>query len=385
MEEPTMTPARQTQIEAYAQACRQEQADLLRTLGRIPAPSRREDRRAAFCRDWLLAQGTQNVTIDSAKNVICRLGPRDCTSFVVFAAHTDIVFPDLDPLPMQEEGGKLFAPGIGDDTANLVNLLLAARYLIQNQVQLRQGVLIVANACEEGLGNLDGTKALFAAYGDRIQAFYSFDLYMPLCCDTAVGSYRYRITCKTQGGHSYVDFGRPSAIQLLCGLVGELYQIQPPAQAKTTFNVGRIEGGTTVNSIAQEASMLYEFRSTDQSCLDQMEQKFRQAVAHWEGRGGDFEVELLGVRPGNGPLDHEALARFTRQSDEIIRTFTGREPVHTPNSTDSNVPLSLGIPANTIGTVDGGLPHTRQEWVDLNSLPTGLKIVLALMLEYAQE
>lgn len=131
--------------------------------------------------------------------------------------------------------------------------------------------------------------------------------------------------------------------------------------------------------------MLYEFRSTDQSCLDQMEQKFRQAVAHWEGRGGDFEVELLGVRPGNGPLDHEALARFTRQSDEIIRTFTGREPVHTPNSTDSNVPLSLGIPANTIGTVDGGLPHTRQEWVDLDSLPTGLKIVLALMLEYAQE
>ncbi len=380
-----MTPARQTQIEAYAQACRQEQADLLRTLGRIPAPSRREDRRAAFCRDWLLAQGTQNVTIDSAKNVICRLGPRDCTSFVVFAAHTDIVFPDLDPLPMQEKGGKLFAPGIGDDTANLVNLLLAARYLIQHQVQLRQGVLIVANACEEGLGNLDGTKALFAAYGDRIGAFYSFDLYMPLCCDTAVGSCRYRITCKTQGGHSYVDFGRPSAIQLLCGLVGELYQIQPPAQAKTTFNVGRIEGGTTVNSIAQEASMLYEFRSTDQSCLDQMEQKFRQAVAHWEGRGGDFEVELLGVRPGNGPLDHEALARFTRQSDEIIRTFTGREPDHTPNSTDSNVPLFLGIPANTIGTVDGGLPHTRQEWVDLDSLPTGLKIVLALMLEYAQE
>ena len=380
-----MTPARQTQIEAYAQACRQEQADLLRTLGRIPAPSRREDRRAAFCRDWLQAQGAQDVTIDSAKNVICRLGSRDCAAFVVFAAHTDIVFPDLDPLPMQEEGGKLFAPGIGDDTANLVNLLLAARYLIQHQVQLRQGVLIVANACEEGLGNLDGTKALFAAYGDRIRAFYSFDLYMPLCCDTAVGSYRYRITCKTQGGHSYVDFGRPSAIQLLCGLVGELYQIQPPAQAKTTFNVGRIEGGTTVNSIAQEASMLYEFRSTDQSCLDQMEQKFRQAVAHWEGRGGDFEVELLGVRPGNGPLDHEALARFTRQSDEIIRTFTGREPDHTPNSTDSNVPLSLGIPANTIGTVDGGLPHTRQEWVNLDSLPTGLKIVLALMLEYAQE
>ena len=119
------------------------------------------------------------MTIDSAKNVICRLGPAGCSSYVVFAAHTDIVFPDQEPLPLREEAGRLFAPGIGDDTANLVNLLLAARWLIQHQSGLRQGVLIVANACEEGLGNLAGTKTLFAAYPGQIKAFYSFDLYMP--------------------------------------------------------------------------------------------------------------------------------------------------------------------------------------------------------------
>lgn len=342
-----MNEQTKAQVEAYAEECRTEQLELLRTLGKMPAPTRKEDFRAAFCRDWLRAQGAENVRIDSAKNVICKLGP-----------------------------------GIGDDTANLVNLLMAAKYLIQKQTALEYGVLVVANACEEGLGNLDGTKALFAKYGTRIQGFYSFDIYMPLCCSSAVGSYRYKITCKTPGGHSYANFGDPSAIQLLCGLVNELYQIQPPVRSRTTYNVGRIEGGTTVNSIAQQASMLYEFRSTAQDCLEEMEEKFRRAVAHWNGRGGDFEVELLGIRPGNGPVDQKKLGQFTAKSKEIVRTFTGREPDETPNSTDSNIPLSLGIPANTIGTIDGGSAHTRQEWVDIASLPTGLKIVLGLMLEY---
>ncbi len=376
-----MTAAQRAQAEQYAASCRQEQAGLLRTLGQIPAPTHQEDRRAAFCRDWLQTQGARDVTIDSAKNVICRLGPAGCTSYVVFAAHTDIVFPDQEPLPLREEEGRLFAPGIGDDTANLVNLLLAARWLIQHQSGLRQGVLIVANACEEGLGNLAGTKALFAAYPGQIKAFYSFDLYMPLCCDTAVGSWRYKITCRTQGGHSYSDFGRPSAIRLVCGLVNDLYQIQPPAGA--TYNVGRIEGGTTVNSIAQEASILYEFRSTSQKDLAVMEQKFRQVLSRWENRGGAFEVELLGVRPGNGPVDPEALARFTARNCEIVQAFTGQAPDRSPNSTDSNIPLSLGIPANTIGTVTGALPHTRQEWVSLDSLPRGLALALALMMDNA--
>ena len=117
-----MNEQTKAQVEAYAEECRTEQLELLRTLGKMPAPTRKEDFRAAFCRDWLRAQGAENVRIDSAKNVICKLGP-DTEELVVFAAHTDIVFPDVENLPLREEGGKLFAPGIGDDTANLVNLL----------------------------------------------------------------------------------------------------------------------------------------------------------------------------------------------------------------------------------------------------------------------
>ena len=370
--------------EEYAAVCSEEALDLLRTLGKIPAPSRQEDLRAVFCRDWLLAQGAVDVTIDKAKNVICKIGCEEHEDLIVFAAHTDIVFPDMETLPMHEEDGKLYAPGIGDDTSNLVNLLMAAKYLLKNQVKLKYGVLIVCNACEEGLGNLDGTKELFASYGPKIKAFYSFDGYTPQCCSTAVGSYRYKISCKTVGGHSYINFGEPNAIAILCHLVGELYKIDAPDEVKTTYNVGRIEGGSTVNSIAQECSMLYEFRSTSQKCLEAMEEKFNQAVESCRDLGGELTVELLGIRPGNGPLNKDELEAFTQQSADVISNFYTGDIDFAAYSTDSNVPLSLGIVANTIGTVLGALAHTREEWIDISSLPKGLAIVLSLMLLYEE-
>ena len=361
-------------VEQYVSDHSEEQIELLRTLGKIPAPSRHEDLRAVFCRDWLLTQGAADVTIDKAKNVSCDI--------VAFAAHTDIVFPDMEDLPMREEDGKLYAPGIGDDTSNLVNLLMGAKYLLKNQIKLKCGVQIVCNACEEGLGNLDGAKELFASYGPRIKAFYSFDGYTPQCCSTAVGSYRYKISCKTVGGHSYINFGEPNAIEILCRLVEELYKIQAPSEVKTTYNVGHIEGGTTVNSIPQACSMLYEFRSTSQKCLEMMEERFHTAVDTCRNLGGELTVELLGVRPGNGPLDMDALQAFTQQSADIISNFYTGDIDFAAYSTDSNVPLSLGIKANTIGTVLGALAHTREEWIDISSLSKGLGIVLSLMLLY---
>ena len=128
--------------------------------------------------------------------------------------------------------------------------------------------------------------------------------------------------------------------------------------------------------------MLYEFRSTSQKCLDIMEQSFRRTVDNWRGKGSELAVELLGIRPGNGPLDQAALAAFTGRTKDIIRTFYSGELDLSPCSTDSNIPLSLGIPANTVGTVRGGGFHTREEWVELGSLSEGLKIALSLLLAY---
>ena len=370
-------------IESYVAARQAEAEELLKELGKIPAPSHREERRAQYVRDWLLAQGAKDVEIDAAKNVVCRIGLADHEEIVVFMAHTDIVFPDEEPLKMYQEGRKLYAPGIGDDTANLVNLLMGAKYLLEYAPKQNMGFLIVANACEEGLGNLDGCKEIMRTYGERIKAFYSFDGYLPKCTNLAVGSYRYRIAAKTEGGHSWSKFGTPNAIAVLGELIHRLYQMGLPTEARTTYNVGYIEGGTTVNSIAQEASMLFEFRSTSQNCLQIMEKKLQEIL---EDLKGDYEihVELLGVRPGNGKIDPEKLDAYTRLSTGIIEEYYEGKAQVDASSTDANIPLSQGILANTIGTVAGAKSHTREEWVDLDSLPTGMKIVLSLMLHYTE-
>ena len=369
-------------VGAFVNAHIEEAEDLLRVLGRIPAPTRCEDRRAAFIRDWLIAQGAENVRIDSMKNVICEIGTAEHDDVIIWTAHMDVVQPDTDPYPMIQEGRILKAPGIGDDTANLVNLLMGAKYLLENRPPLDTGFVICANSCEEGLGNLDGSKELVRAYEGRLKAFYSFDCGLGECIDRAVGSHRYRITLSVQGGHSWSDFGRPSAIKLMADLIEELYAIKLPEDGpddRTTFNVGVIRGGTTVNSIPQSAEILYEYRSTCEESLAYMKGEMEKVIGRFRERC-DVGVELIGVRPGNGLLDEAEMERFTGISNRIIGLYCDEPVWHGAASTDSNVPLSKGIVANTIGTVRGGLAHTREEWVDLDSIPIGMKIVLHLML-----
>lgn len=373
------------------------EADLLRQLAAIPSPTGHEGDRARFVAQWLRDAGAPDVEVDQARNVLCWLparrgktdGQRDV---VVFAAHTDIVADDREPLPLAEHDGRLCAPGVGDDTANLVALLWATGILLGHpdllaQVTRKADLLVVADAGEEGLGNLAGTCALFdglAAAGRQVRAFHSFDLYLPQCISRAVGSERWRIAVGTQGGHSYHDFGRPNAVEVLCSVVEDLYALEPPADpttgAPTTMNVGRFEGGGAVNAIASQAQALFEYRSESAASLAWMRDRLQTVVeAH---RTPDVEVtlDLVGERPGNGEVDAAALAALTGRASQAIRAVTGQEPDLSPASTDANIPLSRGIPAVTVGAVRGALLHTRDEWVDLASLEDGLTVALALML-----
>lgn len=337
--------------------------------------------------DWLRRAGARHVDIDEMNNVVCHINDDGARPLLVFAAHLDVAFDDTDFLPLQEgEQGRIHCPGIGDDTANLCNLLFATHHVIERGVDFGgMGVLVVANSCEEGLGNLDGTKRLFAEYGNRIRAFRSFDGYVGQCTNNAVGSHRFLISCETPGGHSFVDFGNRNAIKELCDLIEDLYRIEVPTGAGTTYNVGTIEGGTTVNSIPAHAQMLYEYRSSSNAALLAMKQNLEATVAARQREDVRFDVRTLGVRPGNGSVDPEALAKLTSEDDDAIREMLGVEPDHAPFSTDSNIPLSLGIPANTIGTIYGENPHTYDEWLDTGSLEAGLALVTALMLSCAKE
>lgn len=370
---------------SYALESHAEELELLRSLAQIPAPSHHEELRASFVRDWLDAAGAV-ATIDEAKNVICPIGDDGRKSLVVFAAHTDVVFGDTEALPLAiDPGGRVWrAPGIGDDTSNLVNLLMAAKYLLGHSLDSRFGLLVVANSCEEGLGNLDGTRHLFETFGGRVVEYLSFDGYAGTCTNSAVGSHRYRVSCDTAGGHSYVDFGSPSAIKVLSDVIQELYGIGVPDGPRVTYNVGTIGGGTSVNSIAEHAEMLYEYRSPSDESLSAMRERLDSVLRRHRADGARVDATLLGVRPGNGDVDASRLASLTGRSVDAIRGILGIAPVVGDNSTDSNIPLSLGIPANTMGSVVGGNPHTREEWVDTESLTGGLALVLALMLGYAE-
>ena len=371
-----------SQIKEFIDTYTGEAVELLEELGKIPAPSYQEEKRAEFCFKWFQEQGADDVWIDEAKNVVCALDCDKYEDIVVFMAHTDIVFSDIEELPMRKKGRKLYAPGIGDDTANLVNLMMGAKYFLQNRKVLKKGIFIVANSCEEGLGNLNGCKEIFNKHGHRITEFYSFDGYLSQCTSIPVGSYRYRISVKGEGGHSYLDFGRENAIHILALLICDLYEIEVPLKEKTTFNIGRIEGGSTVNSIPQDVSMLYEFRSPNQKCLDVMEEKFNEVISAYKNDGKKIEVELLGVRPGRGDIDEVHLKEWTGKNISIIKNFYDGELDLQPFSTDANIPLSRGIVANTIGTVIGGDAHKREEWVDLESLPVGMSIVISLLNQY---
>ncbi len=374
-------------IESYVEENIGAVVQLIKELCNIPAPSHKEEKRAEFCKKWLEEQGAEGVFIDEAYNVIYPYQVEQERLVALFMAHTDTVFPDLEPMGIEEMDGKLFSPGVGDDTANVAALLVMGRYLAKYRPQMKHGIVLAANSCEEGLGNLKGARALVERYKDRLAQVVSFDGYMDEICNCAVGSVRYRIEIKTEGGHSYFDFGNRNAIEAMARLVTRLYEYQIPQDlSNTTYNVGTIQGGTSVNTIAQQAEMLYEFRSDDRESLHKVQQYFEKVVEEFCGQGVELSVETVGERPcgskGWRHPDQKELEEFCKARAE---KRTGMAVGFIAASTDSNIPFSCGIPAVTVGLCLGGKAHTRQEWISLDSLRPGLALAADMVLKFCEE
>ena len=370
-------------FEQWIETHRQEHMDLLLTLARIPAPSNFEEQRAQFCKTWLEAQGARGVYIDDALNVILPLGVTDENPLAVYAAHIDVVFPDTTPLPLYEDAGKIFCPGIGDDTASVAALLMGAKYILEAGLLPRDcGVLIVLDAGEEGLGNLKGMKALFDAYGHRIREFVSFDGGECRCVNRAVGSKRYRISIDTEGGHSYGAFGNRNAIAYMASLIDALYTIKVPPLGKTTYNVGTISGGTSVNTIAQHAEMLYEFRSDEAEALAIMEGHLKAAMDFYRSKGITVTAELVGDRPCSAAVDAEILSAMTARAVAATARHYGRELTFAAGSTDCNIPLSRGVAALCLGCYRGFGAHTREEYIETDSLVPGMHFLFEILLHH---
>ena len=372
----TMTPDIFQYIDTHAAEAQQ----LLIDLAQIPAPSNHEERRAQFCLNWLRSKGADAAYIDEALNVIYPIGDTGENDLMVFMAHSDVVFPDTAPLPLRIENGRIYCPGVGDDTANAVALLTVAGYIAEKKLSHRDcGVLLVINSGEEGLGNLKGSRKIMADFGSRVREFITFDGNANAIVTKAVGSRRYRVTVTTEGGHSYGRFGAPNAIAHLAQLITRLYQVQVPPIGKTTYNVGTISGGTSVNTIAQEATMLYEFRSDEREGLSFMQAQFDAIVEKFRASGVEIQTEVVGDRPCGLDVDNSVLAQ---RAAKAVQTHYGFSPALTSGSTDCNVPLSMGISAICPGCVLGAGAHTREEYVEIDSLLPGLKVAAELILYY---
>jgi acetylornithine deacetylase/succinyl-diaminopimelate desuccinylase-like protein len=361
-------------------------------LCEIASPPFHEDKRAAKVADLFREEGLENVRIDKAGNV---LGDRPGAAphpHLVIAAHLDTVFPPGTDVHVTREGNLLKGPGIGDDCRGLASLLSIMHAMKQANLHTHGSLTFVADVGEEGLGDLRGMKELFGTtMKGEIDDFISIEPGEPdRVTDTGVGSYRYKVTYSGPGGHSYGAFGIANPADALGRTVAHIADFQVPTEPKVTFNVGVIGGGTSVNAIPFEVWFEFDERSPDTASLDQLDRRFKAAVqagldeenARWHDKGKlSVKLESIGVRPAGHTDSNSPIVIAAVNS---IKALNFGEPKFNSSSSDSNVPMNLGIPAITIGGggEDKGA-HSLNETDDITDSYKGpqnaLLIILSLL------
>ena len=216
-------------------------------------------------------------------------------------------------------------------------------------------------------------------YGNRVKTFFTLDGQYDKICTGCVGSHRYRVTVKTEGGHSFNAFGNKNALNILAKGIRCIYAIDVPAVGKTTYNVGTVTGGTSVNTIAQDAEMLCEYRSDSYENLNFMKNKFEEVFDEMREEGATVDVEIVGERPCMKGIDERRQEELGKMCRDIQSRHTNLDVLFDIGSTDCNIPLSMGINAICVGTYKGGGAHTREEWLDKASIPIGVDIIKELV------
>ncbi len=324
----------------------------------IPAPPFKEEKRAAYLKQRFADLGLKNVRIDKIGNVIGERPGSTVKPTLVLAAHLDTVFPEGTDVTVTRTDSSLKAPGISDDSRGLAVILAVARTLDEADIRTQGTIIFVADVGEEGLGDLRGTRHLFAEeLNDKITHFITVDGTGLKATSRAVGSNRYKVTFKGPGGHSYGAFGLVNPIHALGRAIEKISRFKVPANPKTTFNVGRIEGGTSVNSIAHTAWFEMDMRSESNAELLKVDAEFKAAIqqaldeenSFWpSGRKLTADVKLIGQRAAGDLGPNNPMLKAVMSADSAL----GIKSEFRAGSTDANVPIGLGIPA--IGLEGGG-------------------------------
>jgi acetylornithine deacetylase/succinyl-diaminopimelate desuccinylase-like protein len=356
----------------------------------IPAPPFKEQQRAAYFKQRFAALGLKNVRIDREGNVIGERPGAGSGPTLVLAAHLDTVFPEETNVKVTRQGTLLKGPGIGDDCRGLTVILAVARALNEARIQTEGTIIFVADVGEEGLGDLRGVRHLFNhELKGKITHFISIDGTGLGITNVAVGSNRYRVTFRGPGGHSFGAFGLPNPIHALGRAIEKISRFQVPKEPKTTFNVGRIEGGTSVNSIAHTAWMEIDMRSESPAELSKIDAEFKRAVqasldeenAFWaHEKKLTVEVQQVGQRPAGLQAADAPIVKAALAADAAL----GIKSQLDSGSTDSNIPISLGIPAITLdGGGQGRGAHSLDESFDTTDSHLGTQRALLTVLGIA--
>jgi tripeptide aminopeptidase len=357
-------------------------------LTEIPAPSFQEEKRAEAVRALLAAEGL-SLHVDKMGNVIGELRGAQDDEVVLLTAHLDTVFPAGTEVKVKREGDRLVAPGISDNGTGLAGMLAVARALHAAKIKPARTILFAANVGEEGEGNLRGMRALIDAYRAKLRAVIVLDgSGIDHVTTKALASKRLEVVITGPGGHSWSDFGMPNPINALVRGAVRFINTKVPASPRTTFNLGQVEGGTSVNSIPYEAKLKVDLRSESEDEIARMEAALRDCVATGvkdemdnsrdRSRGKlEWKVNLIGSRPGGDLAADSPLLAALRSADE----FVGNRSRLERSSTDANIPLSMGIDAVAVGAGgNGGGAHSLQEWYEPAGREIGLKRVLLTLL-----
>ena len=364
-------------LRSTAQAHTEAIAGLTQKICAVPAPTGQEFERAHFVASLWQERG-YTPEIDAVGNVyVRRTGKNGHVPLVMLMAHTDTVFPASTPLVIKRQGDTLHGPGISDNCVSVASMLHTFDLLDELKVKTESDLLAVANVGEEGLGNLLGARTAVERYRAELGAVIVIDGGLGHITHGAVGSQRWKIIVRGPGGHSYGSFGTPSAIHGLGRIIAALADLPVPRSPKTTFNVGVIEGGTSVNTIAPEATALLDLRSTDIEALKRLTAEARVRIERSAGEGLNVEIEVLGERPAGERSISDPLIALAGK----VLHWLGIEAHYGSSSTDANIPISLNIPAVCIGVTHGEHAHTLQEFLHIAPIGIGLAQIGRICIE----
>ncbi len=340
-------------------------------IQQIPAPTFDENRRAEFVCGLFSEEGLLHVSMDQAGNAYGFLKSKmGSAKPLIVSAHLDTVFPASTDLTATRTQGQIYGPGLGDNSLGVAALFGLLWMLRERRIEPAGDIWFVANSCEEGLGDLRGMKAIVDRFGADIQAYLVLEgLALGHVYHRAVGVKRYRITARTAGGHSWSDYGRPSAIHELARLVVQLTSLDLPPQPRTTMNVGKISGGTSVNVIASEASLDLDLRSEGQEALAGLIASVDKLIQNANRPDVRVEAQVIGQRPAGQMNPSHPLVRL---GEESLRGL-GVNAILTSGSTDANIPLSKGYPAVVLGISTGGSAHTVHEFINTEPVALGME------------